>query len=94
MNQTIHTRQVLHAFAHRGDVPERRVPDGAIGAGHPNEHNERRGRFAGARRVAITVLVLAPLIVVEIVLGAVASDGWITDMLKNSALLLALTQPF
>jgi hypothetical protein len=94
MNQTIHTHQLLHAFASRDDAREGRLRAGGIGPRRPNERNEKRGHFVGARRVVITVLMLVPLIVTELVIGEIARDGWIADVLNQTAQLIVLAQPF
>ena len=67
---------------------------GGIGPRRSNERNEKRGHFAGARRVVTTVLMLVPLIVTELVIAEVARDGWIADVLNQTAQLIALAQPF
>jgi len=94
MNQTIHTYQVLHAYANRCDARKRRAQIGEIGPRQPDACNGKQGHFARVRKAASNFLVLVPLIVAELGLGAVAFDGGFADVLKNTAQLLALAQPF
>ena len=94
MNQTIHSHQVIHAFARRDDAQKRRVRVGGIGPSGVGERNEKRGRFVGARRVVITVLMLVPLIVTVFAIGEVAPDGWFAGVLNQTGQLLALARPF
>jgi len=67
-------------------------PEGLVRGGRMNAM--RNEGISSVRGVVITVLMLVPLIVTELVIGEIARDGWIADVLNQTAQLIALAQPF
>ena len=93
MNQTIHTHQIIHAFAHRDDIKEYRKAPRGNGAIQERRHEKRR-RFVKARGIATAAVMLLSLIATEFLVGDAAPGGWFGDVLNQTSQLLALGSPF
>ena len=94
MNHTIHTHQVIHAFAHKDDDKQIRIRSRGNGAVRARESGTKRMRRVDARGIVTTVIILFPLIVAEVLIGDIATDAWFAAVLDQTSQLLALASPF
>jgi hypothetical protein len=93
MNQTIHTHQIIQAFAHRGYAKEYRKPPRGNGAIQERRHEKRR-RLVKVRGIATAAVMFLSLIATEFLVGDAAPGGWFGDVLNQTSQLLALGSPF
>jgi hypothetical protein len=94
MNQTIHSHQVIHAFACRDGARAGRIPARTTRARWADARNAKRGRLLNVRTAATAAIVLVPLMAAEFMLGDIASDGWFAGVLNQTAQLLAIGSSF
>ena len=93
MNQTIHAHQIIHAF-NVADAKEcRRHSNGKNGA-RPETGGANGKLRMNARRIAAAAIMVLPLMATELLLGEVASEGWLAGIVDQTSQLLALASPF
>ena len=94
MNQTIHTHQIIHAFAHRNDAKTSHVRSRGNGVIRTSANRLNGRRRANARAIVTAVIMFLPVVVTEFLIGEFAPDGWFGDVLNQTSQLLALASPF